>query len=373
MEALTNPQTFDDSWTVNSRRLGPITLDEPIGVGGMAEIWRGWTDEGDVVAVKFLRETNVDDELARRRFARECAITMDLRHPCTVRGLDQGIHSDGRQFLVVDYVWGPSLDAFIAKEKPSALRVLEVMRDICETLEDLHARELFHRDLKPANVMFASSEATARPCLIDFGIASAPDFAPLTEDRELLGTVQYMSPEQVYGSPISPLQVDLWGLSALAYETLVGKPAFDAPSLGELCAAIRNTRFVRPSTLGVGLGESVDAFFEKCFSEALSNRFQSVSEWLESFEEALFQCSEVSNKKMAQVLVFPRLPHQLTEAHPRTEAHPAPCTPRKGLKNVKRGLATAAAAVVLATLLNIADLGELAAQWSRVWPATPFG
>lgn len=379
MEEQSGCRRVRDAHVIESRRLGRVTLEEPIGVGGMAEIWRGVTESGKTVAVKFLRDASADDETARRRFARECAITMDLRHPCAVRGLDQGIDLDGRQFLIVEYVYGPTLDELLLTGPPAPNRSLEIIRDICRTLAHFHARDIFHRDLKPANVMFAQDTDRARPTLIDFGIASAPDFAVLTEDRELLGTVQYMAPEQVYGSPISSLQVDLWGLSALAYETLIGRPAFDAPSLGELCAAIRNAKFKPPSQCNHAFGNNMDAFFRKCFAENIQERFSSVREWFCGFERALTLGSE-SSPSATNVVRFPRSPEALRVSEPANDVTPRatwsnPCPGRrpkfeKGSagRRLKRWGITAAVAAVFTVFFNMADLGELAAQWSLVWP-----
>ncbi len=351
--------------TIRSQRLGELQLEERVGLGGMAEIWRATADDGRVVAVKLLTPERAADETARRRFARECAITMDLRHAKVARGLDQGI-CDGRQYLVVEYVEGPTLEELIASsQKRSKSQVASILRSICSVLIDFHSREIYHRDLKPANVMLSPGQDGSNPRLIDFGIASAPDFATLTKDREILGTLQYMTPEQIYGSPIDPLDIDLWGLSALAYETLTGHPAFDAPSLGELCAAIRNGKHRRPSELRGDLDPCVDAFFARCFAQQIDQRFRNVSEWLVAFEGALgFAPAPQRNVHASDSMVrFPRLPDAFD-----VEAANDLALPVSKARRVRRWFTVAAAALFFTGIINVVDLGHLAAQWSCIWP-----
>ncbi|MFI0937296.1 WD40 repeat domain-containing serine/threonine protein kinase [Streptomyces sp. NPDC021020] len=230
---------------------GRYRLLESVGRGGMGRVWRGHDETLDrQVAVKevLLPEGVTAAERAELlvRMLREARLAARLQHPGIVTVHDV-VEDGGTPWIVMEFVAGRSLGALLGDEgRLPWERAAAVGADIAEALAHAHAAGVVHRDLKPDNVLIAGR----RCVLTDFGIARVLDSTTkLTRTNALIGTPQFMAPEQIEGTTITTA-ADLWSLGALLYTAVEGRPPFDAPGLMPLFHAILSTPLPAPSHAG---------------------------------------------------------------------------------------------------------------------------
>jgi hypothetical protein len=239
---------------------GRYRLDQHIGNGGMAEVWRA-TDgrTGRTVAVKRLHPGLAHDPTSRARFAREVEAARTVDHPAAVRVLDAGEGPDGT-WLAMEYLAGGSLADRLLDGPLPAVTVAAIGADIAEALAAVHAAGLVHRDVKPSNILL---DAAGGARLGDFGIArtEAPDgLEDVTATGDVVGTLRFLPPEVLAGGPAAPAS-DVWALGAVLYEALTGRPPFDASSPAALVASQRSLP-ARPSP-DDGLGDVLEAMLDR--------------------------------------------------------------------------------------------------------------
>ena len=253
-------------------------LERLIGEGGFGQVWLAIRQAtGERVAIKVLHLELVRSIDALTRFQRELDAIQRLRHPNVVRAIDHGTLSDGRPFLVLEYIAGPSLREVIhergAIPPDEALAILE---PLCDALAVAHDAELVHRDVKASNVILARDDAGAlRPVLLDFGLVKLLDQAGpgLTSSRSMLGTPAAMAPEQMRGQPVDP-RTDVYALGLLAYHMLTGQPAFGGgPGVVQTYLQIHGAR-PRPSTK-VDIDPAIDDPISRALAPDPDARFQS--------------------------------------------------------------------------------------------------
>jgi len=232
-------------------KLGPYDITAPLGAGGMGEVYRGRDTRLDrTVAIKILPAHLSSNPEARQRFDREARAISSLNHPNICTLYDVG-HQDGIDFLVMEFLEGETLAERLAKGPLPTEQVLKYGIEVCEGLERAHKSGVIHRDLKPGNIMLTKSGAK----LMDFGLAKATstgaapvsglsatiadpsDQRPLTAQGTLVGTFQYMSPEQVEGKEADP-RSDIFALGAVLYEMATGKRAFTGKNQASVIASI---------------------------------------------------------------------------------------------------------------------------------------
>jgi eukaryotic-like serine/threonine-protein kinase len=227
-------------------RLGPYEILAPIGAGGMGEVYKARDTRLDrVVAVKILPHHLSDDAMRRQRFDREAKVISSLNHPniCTLHDVGR---QDGVDFIVMEYLEGDSLLERLEKGPLPVAQVLQYGTQIASALDRAHRGGVTHRDLKPGNIMLTKSGAK----LLDFGLAKAtplpagatltdmtPRASPMTQHGAILGTVPYMSPEQVEGNEIDG-RSDIFSLGAVLYEMVTGERAFQGKSEFSVASAI---------------------------------------------------------------------------------------------------------------------------------------
>ncbi|MDN5745737.1 MAG: serine/threonine protein kinase, partial [Nocardioidaceae bacterium] len=208
-------------------------LDSRIAVGGMGVVWRGTdTRLNRPIAVKVLKPEYADDPTFRTRFEGEARSAAALHHPGIAGVYDYGAGDVGGNqppYLVMEFVDGQPLSALLSSAKSSG-RTLDVgavqdlMAQAGEALGVAHRAGTVHRDVKPANLL-VTSDRTVK--ITDFGIARAADSVALTRTGSVMGTPQYLSPEQARGNPSTPAS-DVYSLGVVAYECLVGRRPFEA-------------------------------------------------------------------------------------------------------------------------------------------------
>ena len=205
---------------------GRYALLEQLGAGGMAMVYRA-RDEvlGREVAVKVLSPQFAADPGFLARFEREARHVASISHPRIVTVFDSGI-DENTPFIVMELVAGRTLRQVLDQVGPLPAReAVAIASAVCEALEAAHAAGLVHRDIKPANIVLSGGEVK----VLDFGIARADGPGRATRTQAVLGTAEYLSPEQASGGQVGP-QTDLYALGCVLFEMLTGAPPFTADS-----------------------------------------------------------------------------------------------------------------------------------------------
>jgi eukaryotic-like serine/threonine-protein kinase len=212
-------------------------LEQRLGRGGMGVVYAASDLSLDrSVAVKVLREELVGDRESASRFEREARIAASFSHPNVVTVFDFGVIGDSRAFLVMERLEGTTLRDEISRGPVEHARVLAIMRGVCGAVDAAHRRQLIHRDLKPENVFLARSDGGESPKVLDFGIAKALSGSYSHVDHQttmgvVLGTRQYMAPEQLRGESPDP-SWDVWALALVVHEMLTGYHPFASLAIG---------------------------------------------------------------------------------------------------------------------------------------------
>ncbi|MCW2794338.1 MAG: Serine/threonine protein kinase [Nocardioides sp.] len=208
---------------------GRYVLQSVLGSGGTGTVHRAWDRVLDrPVALKLLRAGAADDDVHRARLRAEARLAGVLHHPGIAQVYDYGEASAGDHrpptpYIVMQYVDGVSLAAVLAERRRlPPQEVMELVAQVAEALRAAHERGIVHRDLKPANILVTPQ---GRPVLVDFGIARSADLEPLTLTGTIVGSVDYISPEQTAGGSATPLS-DVYALGLVAYEALSGRRPF---------------------------------------------------------------------------------------------------------------------------------------------------
>jgi serine/threonine protein kinase len=267
------------------RRLGPYEIVSRIGGGGMGEVFRARDTRLDrTVAIKILPVEFAENTELRTRFELEARTISQISHPHICALHDVG-RAEGVEYLVLEFIEGETLTDRIARGPLPIEDVLRFGSQIAAALACAHRARIVHRDLKPGNVMITKAGAK----LLDFGIArSAPAavaasgddatrHAPLTQAGTILGTVQYMSPEQIAGEDVDE-RSDIFALGAVLYEMLTGQRAFDGTSRTSVVTAVlsgspRSAASLRPTT-----PPSLEHVIAKCLARDREERWQSAAD-----------------------------------------------------------------------------------------------
>jgi serine/threonine protein kinase len=220
--------------TLRARQLGSYRLEQRIGSGGMAEVWRARHRLlARPAAIKLIRTEMLGADRARHeaRFEREARVLSSLRSPNTLSVFDFGRTTDGRMFLVTELLEGLTLQSIVESEHSlPASRVIQMLLGVCRSLAEAHAAGLVHRDVKPANLFLCyDGDGIERVKLIDFGLVTRAMPMALTVDGVVSGTPDYMAPEQARGEPLDG-RSDLYALGCTAFHLLTGRPVFVEPS-----------------------------------------------------------------------------------------------------------------------------------------------
>ena len=268
-------------------QIGGFRLLRLLGQGGMGEVWLA--DHPRLprqVAVKVLRAGTADNPESRERFLREAETVARLEHPAIVDVFDRG-EERGRLWIAMRFVDGEDLGILLRRE--GALhtdRALSIATPVADALDHAHDRGIIHRDVKPANILLPGSGLPAA-VVTDFGIARAVD-----DDRSMTGTglvvgsMPYISPEQIDGEP-STARSDLYGFACAVYEMLTGRRSFDGPTTSSIIGA--HMAQDRPSLLGArpDLPAAADAVIQRALSVDPAARQTSATEFLTELRHAL--------------------------------------------------------------------------------------
>lgn len=260
---------------------GKYRLVEKVGEGGMATVWRAThTHLGREVAVKFLSRTASRTDGTYERFLEEAKIAASVRHRNVVDIVDFGVAEDGRPFMVLEYMKGESLADRMEREPPLTIdEIVSVVALALGGLAAVHDQGIVHRDLKPENLFLTSDADGTYPKLLDFGISKdlerseSGERRVRTRDGVILGTPQYMSPEQARGLPDVDRRSDLYSVGVLLYELLAGVRPFEAEHIGDVLMRVIDGRFEPLAKVRPELPQPLVAVVEKALSKERDARY----------------------------------------------------------------------------------------------------
>jgi serine/threonine-protein kinase len=236
-------------------RLGKWVIHKELGRGGMGRVYLA-QDEigGQKAALKVLAAELAQEQGFLHRFQREIDALSQLDHPHIVRFYESGFEN-GLYFYAMEYVDGSSFEDILLREQRLPWReVLDTAMQVCPALKHVHDHGIIHRDLKPANILRDQAGVVK---LTDFGIAKVFAQGHLTATGGVVGTAEYLSPEQAMGKPVSK-RSDLYSLGAVLYTLLIGRPPFSGESFVELLHKHRYAQFDRPQKIVAGLPYEMD-------------------------------------------------------------------------------------------------------------------
>src|SRR5262245_49182643 len=263
--------------------LGPYEIVSALGAGGMGEVYRAKDKRLDrTVAIKVLPQQLSNDPVGKQRFEREARTISSLNHPHMCVLYDVG-HQDGVDFLVMECVEGETLAKRLEKGPLPLEQVLKYGAQIADALDKAHRSGVVHRDLKPGNIMLTPTGAK----LLDFGLAkpavplasvatltaAVTQDSPVTEQGTIVGTFQYMSPEQVEGKEVDGMS-DIFSLGAVLYEMQTGKRAFEGKSQLSVASAILERDPPPISVIKPMTPPALDHTIRKCLAKIPDDRWQ---------------------------------------------------------------------------------------------------
>ncbi len=297
---------------------GRYRLTKLIGQGGMGSVYeahdRQMSDR--VVAVKVLAAHLTSDETQVTRFEQEARAANQLRHPNTISVLDFGHTEDGLLFMALEYLHGETLTQVMRHGPLDPARGLFMLRQVCKSLAEAHAKGIIHRDLKPDNIfvceIYGESDFIK---VIDFGIAKlAVGGAELTQVGKMFGTPRYLSPEQAQGLPLTPPS-DLYSLGVILFEMLTGQAPFHADD--PMSIAIKHVQELPPALRDVAptleIPPQLEQMVAKLLAKRPARRFQTAEEVLAEIDACLHELAP--NVRISGPLT-PRGP--MTPAKPKT-------------------------------------------------------
>ncbi len=300
MQTITPPSNFQEWAKGQALYSTPVSLVMPegveighrykvirlLGVGGMGAVYRVHDRELDRdVALKLIRGEIANSPETLERFKREIQLSSRVTHRNVLRVFDLG-QTEGIKYLTMEYVEGEDLAGLLKREKRLPIaRTLTIFRQICEGLQAAHEKGVIHRDLKPQNVMINAEDHVY---LMDFGLAKTAEQTGVTQTGAVIGTPNYMSPEQVKGLPVGP-QSDIYSMGIILYEILTGVVPFTGKSVFEVMVA----RVQKPPRRATELNPEIPGYLQKIMDRCLAIdptlRYQNAGEILADLDSGSFR------------------------------------------------------------------------------------
>lgn len=269
------------AFSVNQVLGGRYEILQKRGEGGMGAVYKARDTAVDrLVALKVIRPELAANPEILRRFKQELILARQVTHKNVVRIYDLG-EAEGVKFITMEYVDGEDLkSALLRSGKLSPAEAVTVMQQVCRALDACHSEGVIHRDLKPSNIM---RDKSGKVLVMDFGLAHNAQGVGLTQTGVVLGTLEYMSPEQAQGADLGPAS-DIYSAGLIFYELLTGKTAYEAQSAMASLMKRTHERAVAASTVEKTVPRALSAIVSRCIEPKAGDRYQSVAELLADLE-----------------------------------------------------------------------------------------
>jgi eukaryotic-like serine/threonine-protein kinase len=273
--------------------IGEYLLVDFLGAGGMGEVYRGVHSKiGRVVAIKVLTQA-VSGPAFIERFLNEARIQASLHHQ-NIATLYDFLEFNGQPCIVMEYVDGlPLVESIAARGGLPPAEALRIFQAVVEAIQYIHSQGIVHRDIKSNNIKVGS---TGDVKLLDFGIARGNSTPSLTMTGDVVGTLQYLAPEQVKGGTADQ-RSDTWALGALLYEMVTGKAPFESPTIGQLCEKIGKAAYAPAAALNAAVPQDVEAIIARCLKKKPSERYQTARDLLDDVRRLALAPSSPSSRK----------------------------------------------------------------------------
>lgn len=286
--------------------VGHYRIIKKIGAGGMGEVFLAQDTKLDrEVALKFLPSHLVADKDVRTRFTREARAAAKLNHPNIVV-VHEVSEFNGRPYFAMEHVKGESLSHFASDKTVSLEKVIELVIQICEGLSEAHSKGIVHRDIKSANIVV---DDKGRPRLLDFGLATVRGEEKLTRTGSTIGTIAYMSPEQIAGKEIDA-RSDIFSLGVVLYELVTGRTPFKRDNNSATMSAIVNDEAEPMARYKTGVSEDLERIVAKALRKDIKSRYQHVDDFLADLRNLSLSAKSggrSNDRKMIAVLPFENL------------------------------------------------------------------
>lgn len=352
---------------------GKYRLEEPVGRGGMASVWRAThTLLESSVAVKFLETFGTSREKMAKRFFREAKLAGNLKHRNVVHILDYGVMDDGQPFMVMELLEGTSLaDRFDHGPPVSEVELFEIVAKVLSGLAAVHDAGIVHRDIKPDNIFLVRDADGDYPKLLDFGISRGVELEDgdtrVTNTGAVMGTPLYMSPEQARGLKDVDPRTDLWSVGVILWEGLSGGALpFEAEHMGDVLIRIATEDAPSIASIRPDLPEEVVAVIARALQRDRDARFQNAREMREAVRKAA--------EALAAAALEPGRPRALAPASQKSvstrEIRAEPREPKKRPWGLVAGGA-AVAALAAGAVAFVALGGEIRFSAAAAEPLQP--
>ncbi|HEY2379315.1 MAG TPA: serine/threonine-protein kinase [Gemmatimonadaceae bacterium] len=292
-------------FTARSRALAPdFTLEREIGRGGMGIVYLGVDVQLDrAVAIKVLPELLSGVPEVRERFLREARTAAKLSHPSIVP-IYRADETDGVVYIVMAYVDGASLADRLATQPVPAIRdTCLILRDVALALDYAHAHGVVHRDIKPENILV--ERARGRAWVTDFGIARLAEAKPLTATGQVLGTVHYMSPEQISGEAVDG-RSDLYSLGVVAFRALTGRLPFDSETASAVLVAHVVKQPPKVRDVAPHIPVALAALIDRCLAKDVAVRCASGGDFADALDRVLQELDANAPTPTADAIISER-------------------------------------------------------------------
>jgi hypothetical protein len=314
---------------------GRYELEQQVGSGGMSKVYRAHDRLLErTVALKILHEHYSQDDEYVERFRREARAVAQLAHPNVVTVIDRGEH-ESRQYIVFEYVDGENLKQLVEREGPLPVRqIIELGLQVAHALASAHARGVVHRDVKPQNVLLSEEGV---PKVTDFGIARTSDVESVTLTGTVMGTSEYISPEQARGEPVD-FRSDIYSLGVILFELCTGEVPY--PGENPVSVAMRHLHEPVPSVRAQrrDVPSRLEAAIRRAMAKDQEERFGSMDELIAELEASL----------------------RALGGGEETIVLPAPVRPRRARRGARRFVRALVLSLVALLLVGAAAVGAFA-------------
>jgi len=270
-------ETPREKLTTGSTFAGRYQIIEELGKGGMGKVYRAVDKKlNEEVALKLIKPEIASDKKTIGRFSNELKLARKISHR-NVSRMYELMEEEGMHFITMEYVPGEDLKSFIRRAGPlSAGKTIFIAKQVCEGLVEAHRLGVVHRDLKPQNIMI---DKQGNAHIMDFGIAHSLEVKGLTEAGMLIGTPDYMSPEQAQAEEIDN-RSDIYSLGVVLYEMVTGRVPFEGKTAISIAMKHKTEIPIAPRELNSQISEEINAIILRCLEKDKENRFRTVEELL---------------------------------------------------------------------------------------------